>query len=278
MNDPVRRNAIAAPLGYVEPHAGLLAVPVPGQLVFKVMTVENFLRSLDGSYLHFNRVDAYHDLDPNDGAQLASDQRANLGIGFAANPQFTASNYYDLARSRTYAYCLSLENTEHIWSVYGGEDPRSKVGLCFDFDKLRGRLNKTLSSGASLQQADVGYRQIFSINYGVVSYINFAEHRLNEERLPNPIQYAHLKDAAFAGDRELRVTLSALGIGTYILDNGQAAAFPPSLQLGFDFRDALRDGTIASLLCSEECDARLIEQQLKKRAYEFELGSVERDS
>jgi hypothetical protein len=42
-----------------------------------MMTVENLLRSIAGSYLHFNRVDAYQDLDPSDGAQLPGDQSGN---------------------------------------------------------------------------------------------------------------------------------------------------------------------------------------------------------
>lgn len=51
--------AIVAPLGMVERHAGLLTVPADGQLLYKMMTVENLLRSISASYLHFNRVDAY---------------------------------------------------------------------------------------------------------------------------------------------------------------------------------------------------------------------------
>ena len=37
-------------VGLVEPHAGLLVAPRDGQLLYKVMTVENLLRSISGSF------------------------------------------------------------------------------------------------------------------------------------------------------------------------------------------------------------------------------------
>ena len=55
-----RRSAAVAQL------SGVADAP-EGQLLYKIMTIENLLRSIAGSYLHFNRVDAYNDLDPNDG-------------------------------------------------------------------------------------------------------------------------------------------------------------------------------------------------------------------
>jgi hypothetical protein len=80
MNDlPQQPTGIPAPLGLIEPHAGLLSAPPDGQLLYKMMTVENLLRSVAGSYLHFNRVDAYQDLDPNDGAQSRGSKRARVG-------------------------------------------------------------------------------------------------------------------------------------------------------------------------------------------------------
>lgn len=71
------------PLGSIEPHAGLLAQPPEDQLLYKIMTVENLLRSIDGVYLHLNRVESYGDgpgADPSDGAQLPKDQPGNTGV------------------------------------------------------------------------------------------------------------------------------------------------------------------------------------------------------
>ena len=70
-----------APLGLIEPHAPLLRRPPAGQLLYKVMSVENCVRSIEGSYLHFNRVDSHKDFsgaDDHDGEQLPGDQ---AGIG-----------------------------------------------------------------------------------------------------------------------------------------------------------------------------------------------------
>ena len=45
--------------GLVEPLASLLAIPTDEKPLFKVMSVGNFFRSIDGSYLYFNCVDSY---------------------------------------------------------------------------------------------------------------------------------------------------------------------------------------------------------------------------
>jgi hypothetical protein len=46
----------------------------------------------------------------------------------------------------------------------------------------------------------------------------------------------------------MRVSLSALGMGRFVLADGREIEFPPSLQLGFDFRQACADGTIVQVL------------------------------
>ena len=82
MNESELREHIPAPLGGVEPHAPLLTIPPDGQLLYKIMSVENLLRSIVGNYLHFNRVDSYSDFpgaDPHDGRQLPEDQQRGIG-------------------------------------------------------------------------------------------------------------------------------------------------------------------------------------------------------
>ncbi len=131
---------VTAPLGIVEPHALLLSVPPAGQLLYKVMTVENLLRSISGAYLHFNRVDSYTDFpgaDIHDGQQLAGDQPGNAGAKFAKAPDYSAANYYDQSRARTYACCFSLESSDSIWKSGGYADVNDKVCVVFDFAKLR---------------------------------------------------------------------------------------------------------------------------------------------
>jgi len=49
--------AAPAPLGLTEPHAGLLQQPPIGQVLYKIMSVENCISSIERGYLHFNRDD-----------------------------------------------------------------------------------------------------------------------------------------------------------------------------------------------------------------------------
>jgi hypothetical protein len=138
------------PLGSVEPLAGRLTPPPQGQPLYKVMSVENLLRSIDGSYLHFNRIDSYGDgpvADPHDGRQLPGDEPGNSVTTFDKAPSFSASNYYELSRQRTYACCFGLEIADYLWNNYGGGSPHGKVAVVFEFARLRGRLNQALESG-----------------------------------------------------------------------------------------------------------------------------------
>lgn len=249
----------------IEPHAGLLTAPPEGQLLYKVMTVENLLRSVAGSYLHFNRVDAYQDLDPNDGAQLPGDQPGNAHVTFAKAPNFSAADYYDQFRARTYACCFSLENTDYIWRTYATGGLRGKICVVLDFAKLRMRLNHTLTQGKSALECNgIRCRQIFSINYGMVDYVAWDTHRANAEHLPNPIKYAYLKSDTYRDDRELRISLSALGIGQFVLNDGSQLDFPPSLQFGFDFKSAFADGTITRVLFAQDTDTDFLRAELDK--------------
>jgi hypothetical protein len=131
-----------APLGFIEPHAPLLTQPAPGQRLFKIMKAEHLIQSIEGGYLHFNRVDAYADFplaDVHDGAELPLDQPANQAMGFEKAPSFTLSDYYVRSRGRTYACCFSLENSPYIWNHYGLGSAMGQVGLEFNLEKLRRR-------------------------------------------------------------------------------------------------------------------------------------------
>lgn len=269
MNDRAEQpTGIPAPLGLIEPHAGLLTAPPEGQLLYKIITIENLLRSVAGSYLHFNRVDAYRDFpnaDANDGCQLPGDQPSNAQTTFARAPDFSARDYYNRSRTRTYACCFSLENTDYIWTTYANGSTRGKVCVIFDFAKLRARLNQTLTQGNSgLEFNGIRCRQIFSINYGIVEYVAWDEHRANAEHLPNPIKYTYLKSDRYRDDWELRISLSALGIGQFVLNDGSHLEFPPSLQFSFDFKAAFADGTITQLLSAHDCDKKFLCAELDK--------------
>ena len=257
------------PLGSIEPHAGLLTQPSEDQLVYRIITVENLLRSIDGAYLHFNRVDSYGDgpgADLHDGAQLPWDQPGNASIGFEKAPDFTAAQYYDRSRSRTYACCFALENADYLWHNYGKGDAHGKIGLEFHFGRLRARLNAFMASEAvRIQQGGLILHQIFDLNYGIVRYVDWDNHQANTERLPNPIEYAYMKAERFKAEKELRVTLSTIGLGQFELSDGSPMIFPPSMLVHFDFLAALMDGTIRRLLCVPEYDAAYLRAELEKR-------------
>ena len=67
-------------------------------------------------------------------------------------------------------------------------------------------------------------------------------------RLLNPIVYTYLKDREqYSVEKELRVTLSAIGMGHFVLDDGSMMVFPTSLQLPFDFQSTFADGTVQQI-------------------------------
>jgi hypothetical protein len=112
MNRPERR--LPAPLGPIERHSALLQTPSEAKVPYKITSIENLLRSIIGSHLHFNCVDSYSDFsgaDPNDSQQLPKDQLANAAAKFEKAPDFSAAHYYDQSRSRNYACCFSIENS-----------------------------------------------------------------------------------------------------------------------------------------------------------------------
>jgi hypothetical protein len=270
--------------GLIEPHAGLLRRPPEGQVLYKVMSVENLVASIERSYLHFNRVDSYKDFpgaDNVDGEQLPGDLPGNTAAAFIKNPEFTGAHYYDQSRSRTYAFCAPMEDTDHIWS-FGAGTPRGNIGLVLDFDKLRATLNRTLrADGVSIEWSGIRLRQIFDLNYGLVDYVDRATHRANLKRLPNPIIYTYLKDRALAEERELRISLSPLGIGKYVLEDGSELKFPAHLQLGFDFGAAFAEGTIRGITAGPRCDDDFLLTEMSRlriRLFEPAQSSGEQNS
>ena len=150
--------------------------------------------------------------------------------------------------------------------VHGRTLARGNVGLVFDFDSLRATLNRKLESGAAaLEFNGIRCRQIFDLNYGIVDYVDWASHRANETRLPNPIMYTYLKDRGrFAEERELRISLSALGIGKFVLDDRTEIAFPQHLHLDFDFRTAFANGTLREVICGPRCDVDFLSAELRR--------------
>lgn len=250
------------PLGFLEPHAGLLEVPGPDQVMVKVMKAEHFVRSVREKYLHFNRVDSYRDFpdaDHEDGAQLPGDRPGNRASRLEKSPGFTAAHYYDHSRARTYAYCTSVNDSPRVWE-YGAGAPHGQIGVYFSFGKLRSYLNE-LYAAATPEVDGQAVSQIFSLNYGLVRYVDRHGHRENAELLANPIIYTFLKDLKYTDETELRIALSAIGLGTFQV-NGNPARFPSNLQFPFDYVEALKRGAIQRLERSAGCDADWLRRAL----------------
>jgi hypothetical protein len=268
MNENAPRQHIPAPLGSVEPHAPLLNVPPDGQLLYKIMTIENLLHSIVGNYLYFNRVDSYPDspgADPHDGRQLPQEQQGNRRVRFVKDPDVSAADHYDQSRARTYACCFSLENSDFIWKNYANGSAKGKVCIVFGFRRLRATLNQRLQPGnAALEYNGNRCDQIFDVNYGIVKYVEWDTYQANRERLRNPIEYTYFKDKKFSKEKELRISLSAIGIGQFALNDGSTIQFPSSLSLAFDFKSAIADGTIQRILCAPGSDSDFLQAELHK--------------
>ena len=258
-------------LGSVEPHAGLLRTPHDEALIFKVMSVRDLLSSIEWSYLYFTRIDSYtgEEADQADGHQLQGDQPDNEALLLFPDAGITASDYYKNCRSRTYACCFSLEESVSLWKKYGGGDVNGKVCVVFKFGTLRDMLNRTRQWDHSILQVGTPtFDQILDINYGIVEYVDSEKQRANLDRPPNPITYTYCKSRTFKDEKELRVSLSALGLGKFVLANGSQEEFPRSWKVFFDFRSAIVKGDVKLSCLESECDRGFLESELKRLHFE----------
>ena len=93
--------------------------------------------------------------------------------------------------------------------------PHGKVCVVFHFGRLRSRLNETLNpETAALEYQGTACRQFFSVNYGIVGYLDWDRHQANVERLRNPVEYTYMKGMGFrmsasSASRSLRRVLDA---------------------------------------------------------------------
>jgi len=75
----------------------------------------------------------------------------------------------------------------------------------------------------------------------------------------------YLKDRRrFAEERELRISLSALGIGKLVMDDRTEIAFRQHLHLDFDFRTAFANGTLREVICGPRCDVDFLSAELRR--------------
>jgi hypothetical protein len=257
------KNFNRLPFNGVELQKQLLVAPHGNKLLYKVMRTEDLIRSVSGSYLHFNRVNSYD--DAHDGEQLLKDLPDNLKSAFYRAKGYSAADYYNQSRSRTYACCFSMENSNYIWRSYGNGGNKGKVCIVFKFGKLRSMLNKIFRNDMTiLEYKGKSLKNLFSLNYGLIEYIDWRKHKANKEYLQNPIIYTYFKDRKkYSIDKELRITLSYLPIGHPIID-GKKFIFPKHLHMYFDFGPAIGNGVLNRILHSSDCDTNFLHTELKR--------------
>ncbi len=247
----------------IEPHAPLLKKPGENSVLYKIVSSENFIDMVQHDYLYFKRVDTYSD-DKRDSDQPDKDKEISDKSKFEKAIDYTAKNYYDSCRSKTYACCFSTENTASLWENYG-DDRSGGVCLVFDCHKLINFMNLSFDETRIIYQ-NQKLMNFFYINHGLVTYGDFNNAFL-KERLPNPIQYVYFKGAdKYTEEKEFRMSLSCLGICKYMFPDGTEFSFPDSLQLSFDFAEAIRRGVLRRI---EVRDQSGDEDKIKK-----ELGAL----
>lgn len=266
---------------FVESHKMFLKRVDDETALYKVVSFGNFLKMLEGNYLHFNRVDGYTD-DKNDSAQPERERLMNQKLYFEKDPNFTLRNYYEGCRKRSYACCFSLNvpKADH-WKESGGKESQKAICLVMNFGKLKFLLNETFRNARLVAGNNIilhnqmagrdllclhldgrgnvakEYRhdnavQIFHLNYGVVGYGDFANDIISPDAKPNPIEYLYFKDNKYKKEKELRISLSAIGMGIIQLPNGQLFDFSNSLSFGFNFDQAVSCGAISHIKIAEK--------------------------
>lgn len=285
---------------FVESHKNFLKQVGDETLLYKVVSFENFLKMLDGNYLHFNRVDNYTD-DKNDSAQPKLEKLMNEKLYFEKDPNFTLRNYYEECRRRSYACCFSLDVPKaDQWKKYGGKEPKKAVCLVINFGKLKFLLNETFRKASlvrdniilhnyaigknllCLHLDDIGniirqYRadnitQILHLNYGLVNYGDFMNDLISPVVRPNPIEYLHFKDNSYkeTDGRELRISLSAIGMGRIQLPDGRLFDFSESIQFEFNLDQALSCGAISHFEIADKAFLPELTEKMKGRKIVFE--------
>jgi hypothetical protein len=109
--------------------------------------------------------------------------------------------------------------------------------------------------------------QIFSVNYGLVKYVDRSELTLNSVCYQIRLSIVISKISSTAKRESFGFTLSALGMSHFILNDGGYLQFVPALQFFFDFRAAIADSTIIEILYSPDCDIGFLEDNCESSRF-----------
>lgn len=247
----------------IEPYAEFLKKPDEGTLVYKIISVSNFMKMLEKKYLYFRRVDTYFD-DKKDSDQPEKDKTITNTARFQQCPHHTLTKHYAIARSRTYACCFSTERTPYLWEHYG-EPGAINICLVFDCFKLIKLLNESYSTGQLIVDGKIS-ENMFCLNHGLVEYVNFDE-TVIKQNLPylNQVRYTYLKDVSkYSEEKEFRTTFYFPGTGDFPIPGDGIFNFPDSIELNFDLRKAEKLGALTQIVFSKNCEEKYAEQIIER--------------
>ncbi|NTT85756.1 hypothetical protein [Tabrizicola fusiformis] len=141
-----------------------------------------------------------------------------------------------------------MENSPEMWSAYGGPGGQdTKVGIEVRFSVLRRLVNEAVQA---ILETETGptphWLQLFSVNYGRVQHGDWRDMKLASDIFPNPVVPVFWKDGQrYGSEKELRIALSAIGIGQPLMGAARTFEFPKGLSYPFDLRAALMGGSMA---------------------------------
>lgn len=254
----------------IQPHKDRIKQPDKGCKLYKIIPLKYLDDMLEKSYLHFQRVDTYND-DINDSDQTRIDKALSEKSIFLDSDNYSAKDYYDSCRSRTYACCFSTKQTDHLFEHYYNKAEDKAICLAFDCQTLIEQLNINFSI-APIQYGTQRLENFLDINHGLVEYGNFEE-RFMGNLLPNPIEYVYFKDNKFSEEHEFRTVISTLGMGNIVLPDKNPFQFTESLKLSINLVEAINANILENIILTTKSDKEETEQLLKK--YNIDLKNMQ---
>lgn len=226
-----------------------LKEPDENIVLYKFISFDRFLETIEKNYLYFNKVSNYPDLDPYDSDILPNDIEDAKNSSFGKNPNYTWLDLCKKARNAMYACCFSLSNDKIMWETFG---EKNSICLAIKYDNLKGLIEKSYDRNKAI--LDVNNNRIYpkdiKLNFGLVDYIDRKNLHLSRKNLINPLRYTYLKDKInYSHEQELRITLWALKICYETLENPRNL---DGLKLQINLAYALRNGTHEQLIVKRE--------------------------
>ncbi len=245
----------------IQPHKERLKQPDDKTKLYKIIPLKFLEDILDKNYFHFQRVNTYKD-DINDSDQPRIDKMLAEKSIFLHSKNYSAKDYYDSCRSRTYACCFSTKLTDHLFENYYSKPQDKAICLAFNSPNLIDQLNNNFSN-SPIKYGQQRLKNFLDINHGLVEYGNF-EDRFMHDLLPNPIEYVYFKDNKYSEEHEFRTVISTIGMGNIVLPDKSPFQFAESINLSISLVEASNANILEKIILGKNSDKQATEQLLKK--------------